>query len=96
MADLSHGVLALDMTGGWWMVVGAVGIAVLGVAWFGIRFWLASTRPADIKEVHTPNLDRLNRQALERMGQGDEEEEDEEVPEGLQGAAPGGEGPKPS
>lgn len=71
-----------------WLVVGVVGVAVLGVAWFAIRFWLASTRPADIQEVPTPTLDRLNRAALEGLG-GDDEEDDEDAPEGLRDVVPG-------
>ena len=39
------------------------------------------TRPPNIKEVRTPMLDRLNREALETMG--NEEESEEGVPEGL-------------
>jgi hypothetical protein len=73
-----------------WLVIAVVGIAVLGVAWFGVRFWLASTRPANIDEVPTPTLDRLNRAALEGFG-GDDEEEDEEAPEGLKDVMPGDE-----
>jgi hypothetical protein len=59
------------------LVVAAVAIAVMGAVWFGLRFWLASTRPADIEEVDTPTIDRLNREALER-GSGEEEGDDEE------------------
>jgi len=62
-------------------VIAVVGIAIMGVVWFGLKFWLASTRPVNIKEVQTPKLDRLNREALEALG--DEEDEDEDVPEGL-------------
>jgi hypothetical protein len=70
-----------------WLVVMVVVVAVLGVAWFGVRFWLASTRPANIQEVPTPTLDRLNRAALEGLGGHDEEEE--EAPEGLRNVVPG-------
>jgi uncharacterized membrane protein YqiK len=62
-------------------VIVVVGITIMGVVWFALKFWLASTRPVNIKEVQTPKLDRLNREALEAMG--DEEDEDEDVPEGL-------------
>ena len=66
------------------VLVGAVvGILVLGVAWFAVRFWLASTRPVAIKEVRTPTLDRLNEEALGQMGD-DSEEEDDEAPAELQ------------
>jgi hypothetical protein len=63
-------------------VIVIVGIAVMGVVWFALRFWLASTRSPDIKEVHTPKLDKLNCEALKAMG-GEGEEDDEEAPEGL-------------
>jgi hypothetical protein len=72
---------------GFWTVLVVVGIAVLGVAWFALRFWLASTRPPNIREIETPALDRLNREALEAMGKG-EKEEDEEAPEGLKKVVP--------
>ena len=83
--------LTLAFTSGWLMVAGVVAIAVLGVAGFGLRFWLASTRPADIKEISTPRLDRLNQQALERMARGGDEEEEEEAPEDLKKVVPEGE-----
>lgn len=83
--------LVLAYTSGWLMVAGAVAIAVLGVAWFALRFWLASTRPADIKEIQTPRIDQLNQQALERMGRGEEDETDEEPPENLKNVVPDGE-----
>jgi len=73
---------AIEWTPALWTVIAVVGIALMGVAWFALKFWLASTRPADIKEVQTPKLDRLNREALEALGD-DEEEADEEAPEGL-------------
>src|SRR3954469_9328022 len=64
------------------IVVAAVAIAVMGAVWFGIKFWLASTRPANIEDVHTPALDRLNRAALEGGGD-DEDDEDLEEEEEL-------------
>jgi hypothetical protein len=84
------------------MVVVGVAVAVMGAMWFGVRFWLASTRPVDIKDVQTPALDRLNRQALERatvvddaeeedadVDMGDDEEEgDDPAPEGLTDVVP--------
>ena len=78
------------------VLVGAVvGIMVLGVAWFAVRFWLASTRPPAIKEVRTPTLDRLNEEALGQMAD-DTEEEDIEAPEELQLPPPPSSGPPPS
>lgn len=62
------------------VVVAVVGIAILGVAYFAIRFWLVSTRPPDIKDVQTPHLDRLNQAALSHLGDEDEEEDDDEAP----------------
>ena len=76
------GALDLTPTPAVLTVVVVVGIAIMGVVWFGLKFWLASTRPADIKEVQTPNLDRMNREALEALGE-EEEDADEEAPEGL-------------
>lgn len=92
---MSVPVLAFEMTTTTLAVIAIVGIAMLGVAWFGVKFWLAFTRPPDIKEIRTPNLDRINQQAL--AGLGDEDEEDEEAPEDLQKAAdePGGASPEP-
>jgi hypothetical protein len=81
-------VLAMTNTPGWLMAAGAVAIAVLGVAWFALRFWLASTRPADIKDIPTPRIDRLNQQALEHLARGDEQDDDEEAPEGLKKVVP--------
>ncbi len=81
-------VLAAAGDATFWLVIAVVGVSVLGVVWFGVRFWLASTRPANIDEIPTPTLDRLNRAALEGLG-GDEEDEDEEAPEGLKNAMPG-------
>jgi hypothetical protein len=82
---LLAGILAAS---GLWTVAVVVGIAVLGVVWFALRFWLASTRPPNIREIQTPALDRLNHAALEAMGKGDQGE-DEEAPEGLRKVVPG-------
>src|ERR1700761_1530370 len=88
--------LAFTFDGSTLAVVGAVGIAVLGIIYFGIRFWIVSTRPADIRDVPTPNLDKLNQKALERWGsvtlEEDEEEtaalDDEDAPEELKSIIP--------
>jgi len=77
-------------------VIAAVACAVLGVAYFAVRFWLISTRPANIRDVPTPTLDRLNREALEHMAKETAEEdeaetealEEEEAPEGLKMVVP--------
>jgi hypothetical protein len=50
-----------------WAVVAASAVAVLIFAWFGLRYWLAITRPVAIKEVHTPTIDRMNSDALDHM-----------------------------
>jgi hypothetical protein len=88
----------ITMDGTTLAVAGGVGVAVLGVIYFGIRFWLISTRPADIREVETPNLDRLNRAALESMGEssGAEEEGDgeDEAPAELKSIVPPPEAPE--
>ncbi len=88
--------LAFALDGTTLAVLAAVGIAVLGFVYFGIRFWIVSTRPANIRDVPTPNLDRLNQQALERLGnvtlEEDEEEtaalQEEEAPEALKSIIP--------
>jgi len=91
-----HHTLGFEFNAANTLVIAVVGIVVLGVAYFALRFWLVSTRPADIREVETPSLDRLNQSALEHMGDDppDEEEldaqalENEEAPEGLKSAVP--------
>jgi hypothetical protein len=77
-------------------VIAAVACAVLGVVYFGLRFWLVSTRPADIRDVPTPTLDRLNRRALEHMAAESVDEDeaetaalaDEEAPAALKAVVP--------
>jgi hypothetical protein len=76
-------------------VIAIVGIALMGVVWFALRYWLASTRPPNIKEVRTPKLDQLNREALEAMA-GDGEDEDEEAPEELKKVVPEDQADKPA
>ena len=76
--------LAFALDGTTLAVLAAVGIAVLGFVYFGIRFWIVSTRPANIRDVPTPNLDRLNQQALERLGNVTLEEDEEETVRALQ------------
>jgi hypothetical protein len=68
-------------------IIVIVGIALMGVVWFALKFWLASTRPPNIQEIRTPNLDRINQQALEVMGR-QEEDDDDDVPEGLKDVVP--------
>jgi hypothetical protein len=73
-----------------------VGLATLAVVYFGIRYWLVATRPPAIPDVHTPNVDRLNRSALEHMAEETLEEDeaetaalqDEEPPEDLKVVVP--------
>jgi membrane protein required for beta-lactamase induction len=79
---------------GFWTVAVVVGIALLGVVWFALRFWLASIRPPKIQDIRTPALDRLNRRALEAMGREDQPE-DEEPPKGLKDVVPPEPGAKP-
>ena len=88
MGNLMMPIFAIDSQT---LAVGAVvGVAVLGVVYFAVRFWLVSTRPPAIGDVRTPNLDRLNQEALERMGEAtsqegiEEAETDDDVPQALQ------------
>jgi len=60
-------------------VIAAVACALLGVIYFAVRFWLVSTRPADIRDIPTPTLDRLNREALEHMARESQEEDEAET-----------------
>src|SRR2546430_1515130 len=46
-------------------IIAGVGVGILLMVFFGLRFWLNSTRPPAIADVPTPKLDQLNRQALE-------------------------------
>jgi hypothetical protein len=43
------------------------GVAVLIMVWFAVRYWIATTRDPNIKDIPTPTIDRLNREALEHM-----------------------------
>ncbi len=43
------------------------GVAVLVVVWFALRYWIATTHDPDIKDIHTPTIDRLNEEALDHM-----------------------------
>jgi hypothetical protein len=72
---------------GFWTVAVIVAIALMGVAWFALRFWLASTRPPNIRDIQTPALDRLNREALETMASGGDQD-DAEAPQGLKDVVP--------
>jgi hypothetical protein len=77
-------------------IIAGVGIGTLAVAYFGIRFWLVSTRPPQLQDVHTPVVDRLNRNALEHMAEETAEEDeaetqalqDEESPDDLKAIVP--------
>jgi len=74
--------LAIHLDASGIAVIAVVGIMILGVAYFALRFWLVSTRPPDIKEVRTPNLDRMNRDALAHLGD-EEDDDDDDAPAGL-------------
>jgi hypothetical protein len=88
--------LALEMTSETMGIIAGVGVATLAVAYFGIKFWLVSTRPPAIPDVHTPTVDRLNRSALEHMAEEtleqDEAEtaalQEEEAPQDLKALVP--------
>jgi hypothetical protein len=59
-------------------IVIAALIAAVVFGWFGLRYWLAVTRPAAIKEIETPNINRMNAAALDHMvGESAEEAEAE-------------------
>ena len=68
-------------------IILGVGVGILAAAYFVIKFWLMSARNST-KGIPTPNLDRLNRRALERMNDGVEVEEDDEAPEELKAVVP--------
>lgn len=71
--------LALEMDSTTMGMIAGVGLATLAVAYFGIKFWLVSTRPPAIPDVHTPTVDRLNRSALEHMAEETLEEDEAET-----------------
>jgi hypothetical protein len=58
------------------------------IVWGVVRFWLVSTRPPKLKDVHTPTLDRMNASALEHMGDETPPEEDVAPPADLLAAVP--------
>jgi hypothetical protein len=87
MVDHAMLTLALEMDQATMGIIAGVGIATLGVAYFGIKFWLVSTRPPAIPDVHTPTVDRLSRSALEHMAE-ETLEEDEAETEALQEEEP--------
>ncbi len=43
------------------------GVAVLLLIWFALRYWISTTHDPKIKDIPTPNVDRLNVEALEKM-----------------------------
>ena len=57
--------LAVSQT--WTAGIVGGGVAVLVVVWFALRYWIATTHDANIKDIPTPTIDRLNEQALEHM-----------------------------
>jgi len=77
-------------------IIAGVGVGTLGVAYFGLKFWLVSTRPPNLQDVKTPNVDRLNRSALEHMAEETVEQDeaetaalqDEDAPDDLKGIIP--------
>jgi len=68
-------------------IISGVAVGIMAAGYFYVRFWLASAR-GSTQGIPTPNLDRLNRRALERMNNGVEEEEDDEPPEELKAVVP--------
>ena len=65
---------------------GAMAILIFG--WFALRYWLAITRPAAIKEIETPTINRMNASALEHMIGESVEEAEVEMEAKRQEAAP--------
>ena len=57
--------LAVSQT--WTAGIVGGGVAVLVVVWFALRYWIATTHDANIKDIPTPTIDRRNEQALEHM-----------------------------
>ena len=64
-------------------IVVGVSFAAVVMIYFGVRYWLVSTRPAALQDVKTPHVDRLNRSALEHMA-AETQEEDEAETEALE------------
>src|SRR5512146_1731765 len=82
-------ILAVEIDGPTLLVAAIVAVAVLGVLYFLLRYWFVSTRAPKIPDVATPNIDRRNRQALERMaGLAPEADEEEEAPADLKAVVP--------
>ena len=79
MENVKMSILALAMDDPTLIVIVVVGIGLLGVIYFGVRFWLVSTRPPQIPDVPTPNIERRNRQALEHMAEETAEEDEAET-----------------
>src|SRR5688572_28017234 len=71
--------MTLGLENSTWGMIAGVGLATLAMVYFGVRYWLVSTRPAAIQDVHTPTVDRLNRQALEHMAEETLEEDEAET-----------------
>jgi hypothetical protein len=57
----------------WPVIVLAALAAGLLLVYAAVRYWLISTRPADIQDVPTPTVDRLNTEALTQLTGGSEE-----------------------
>ena len=71
-----------------WAVVAGGAVGVMVMIFFGVRFWLTSSR-SSAKGIPTPNIDRLNRRALEHMNDENfEEDDDEEPPDALKAVVP--------
>ncbi len=62
-----------------WAIVGGVGVVLLGVGWFAARYWSSLGTGADTENVPTPTLDRINRDALSKIGDETPEEEAERL-----------------
>lgn len=93
---MQNGTLALTMDSQTLAAAAGAAVGLLVIVYFGVRFWIVSSRPPSLQDVKTPNVDRLNRKALERMAgetlEEDEAEtlalEEEEPPEDLKAIVP--------
>ncbi|HMD55174.1 MAG TPA: hypothetical protein VKJ65_11550 [Phycisphaerae bacterium] len=50
-----------------WDIITGLALAAVVIMWFLARFWARSTTNSNNDEIDTPNIDRANRKALEKM-----------------------------
>jgi len=69
-----------------WDIISGLALAAVVIMWFLARFWARSTAQSNNDEIDTPNIDRANRKALEKMvnpQSAKEFEEEKPVPDDL-------------